>query len=190
MSGGVMSLTDKYLPEYSFREVHSCEVMARPESVIQAAAAYQPDDDPFFRKMIGLRELPMRIGMRMRGKHAEVAPPFGLHNFVALEQQDDALAYGLIGRFWRPDFGLISVSDGAAYRDFNMAGVAKLALVFSVKLQTDKITKLETETRVLCPDLASRLKFTPYWYLIRPVSGLIRGRILNSIKRESENSRN
>ncbi|MDF5809307.1 hypothetical protein P4123_21785 [Pseudomonas aeruginosa] len=30
-------------------------------------------------------------------------------------------------------------------------------------------------TRVFCPDRASRLRFTPYWVAIRPVSGLIAG---------------
>ncbi|WP_223920280.1 hypothetical protein [Aeromonas caviae] len=45
---------------------------------------------------------------------------------------------------------------------------------------------MTTQTRVFCPDLACRLKFAPYWYLIRPVSGLIRRRILGAIKAESE----
>ncbi|MDR2310147.1 MAG: hypothetical protein LBE54_04080 [Brucellaceae bacterium] len=183
-----MSLIEQYLPDYGFREVHFCVIMAKPSVVLHAAAAYQPETDPFFRKMIGLRELPMRIDARISGEQAEVAPPFGLHNFTLLEQRDDALVYGLIGRFWRLDFGLVPVGDGQAYRQFNKAGVAKLALVFSTASQGENITRLETETRVFCPDLASRLKFTPYWYLIRPVSGLIRGRILKSIKQASENS--
>lgn len=181
-----MKLTDHYLPEYSFREIHSCSVQAMPATVIRAAAEYQPEGDPFFRRMIGLRELPMRIGRYFQNQQAELQPAFGLHNFVLLEQQEHALAYGLIGRFWRPDFGLIPVADGRAYRHFDMAGVAKLVLSFSAMLQPDGTTKLETETRVFCPDLASRLKFTPYWYLIRPVSGLIRGRILASVKKASE----
>ncbi len=43
---------------------------------------------------------------------------------------------------------------------------------------------LATETRVFCPDRASRRRFTPY--LIRPFSGLIRHRILSVIKGTSE----
>jgi hypothetical protein len=55
-----------------------------------------------------------------------------------------------------------------------------------VQHQPDGLTLLVTETRVFCPDRASLLKFTPYWLLIRPVSGLIRRRILSSIKQMSE----
>ncbi|ABJ14701.1 hypothetical protein I5G24_21295 [Pseudomonas aeruginosa] len=44
-------------------------------------------------------------------------------------------------------------------------------------------TLLHTETRVFCPDRASRLRFTPYWLAIRPVSGLIRRRLLAGIER-------
>jgi hypothetical protein len=36
---------------------------------------------------------------------------------------------------------------------------------------------------VFCPDRASRLRFTPYWLAIRPVSGLIRRRLLAGIER-------
>jgi hypothetical protein len=66
--------------------------------------------------------------------------------------------------------------------------MAKLALGFSVQNASVGQTKLVTETRVHCPDRLSRLSFTPYWILIRPVSGLIRRRILNSVKGRSERS--
>lgn len=182
-----MKLISKYLPAYSFSEVHWLDVAADPRTVIEAAASYRPEDDTVFRKMIGLRELPMRLGNIFGGRRAKSPPPFGLDNFVRLERLDDSeLAYGLVGRFWRPDFGLLSVADSQAYLDFATPGIAKLALGFSAVAQENGVTRLTTETRVFCPDPACRLKFAPYWYLIRPVSGLIRGRILAAIKRASE----
>jgi hypothetical protein len=182
-----MQLIDKYLPEYSFKEVHYREVLASPATVTKNAANYRPENDPFFRKMIGLREMPMRIRNLLSTKRGYQVPPFGLHNFTLLEKQDDAeLVYGLIGRFWRPNFGLVTIPDGDAFRMFNDAGTPKLVLRFTATIQNNNITRLETETRVFCPDRASRLKFSPYWYLIRPVSGMIRGRILNNIKKASE----
>ncbi|WP_182419867.1 hypothetical protein [Bartonella sp. HY038] len=45
---------------------------------------------------------------------------------------------------------------------------------------------LQTKTRVFCPDGESRRRFAPYWYFIRPVSGLIRKRMLKAIKQQSE----
>ncbi|WP_429923703.1 hypothetical protein ACQY1H_10100 [Agrobacterium vitis] len=184
-----MTLIATYLPNYSFQEVHSCVISASTDTVISAVADYSPEADPIFRTMIGLRELPTRFASFLRGKQAQLPPPFGLHNFTLLERRDGAeLTYGLVGRFWRPDFGLVPIKDGSAFLRFDTPGVAKLALGFSAARQADGTTLLVTETRVFCPDRACWLKFAPYWYVIRPVSGLIRRRILAAMKRASESA--
>jgi hypothetical protein len=179
-----MSLIDQLLPTYQFSERHSCRVAADPAMVLDAVAAYRPDDDRFFRFLIGLRELPMRL----LAKADRIPEPFGLHNFTLLARTDEAIVYGLIGKFWRLNYGLTPVASGEAFRSFSANGVAKLALGFSVENASTGQTRLVTETRVHCPDRLSRLSFTPYWILIRPVSGLIRRRILNSVKGMSEGS--
>lgn len=180
------SLVDCYLPIFQFSETHECMIAAEPAFTIKALVDYQPKNDRFFRTMIGLREAPMRFVGFLTGKTQERSEPFGLHNFTLLEQRDDALVYGLIGQFWKLDYGLRPVVDGNDFTTFDGAQAAKLALSFSAARQADGRTRLVTETRVFCPDRATRLKFLPYWLLIRPVSGLIRRRILSSIKRQSE----
>jgi len=179
-----MSLIDQLLPAYQFSERHSCRMAAEPAMVLDAVPAYRPDDDRFFRFMIGLRELPMHL----LAKADRIPEPFGLHNFTLLARTDEAIVYGLIGKFWRLNYGLMPVVSGEAFRSFSENGVAKLALSFAVENASAGQTRLVTETRVHCPDRQSRLSFTPYWILIRPVSGLIRRRILNSVKGESERS--
>jgi hypothetical protein len=185
-----MELIDKYLPEHSFRETHSRNVLADPEATIAAASGYRPDSDPFFRAAIAIRELPVRVLAALGGKRETAAPPFGLSNFTLLESRPGReLAYGLAGRFWRFDYGLVPIADGTTFRAFGAPGVAKLVLGISATRQGNGNTKLVTETRVFCPDRATYRSFAPYWYLIRPVSGMIRGRMLNSIQRASEGSR-
>lgn len=182
-----MALIDDYLPLHQFSERHFRDIAAGPDRVMQAAAAYQPDGDRFFTAMIGLRELPMRVAAALKGGKADLPPVFGLHNFTRLDERPGReLVFGLVGQFWKPDFGLASIPDGAAFRAFDQPGFVKLALGFSATVQPAGLTRLVTETRVFCPDPASRRRFTPYWYLVRPVSGLIRGRILRSIQRASE----
>lgn len=181
-----MERIDRYLPDYDFVERHGCEVTASPDVVIAAAAAYRPESDPFFRRAIALREAPMR-GLRRLMRRRDPAPAsFGMQNFLLLEQTAESLVYGLVGRFWRADYGLVTLADGLAYRSFDEPGVPKLALAFSTEAIGDGRTRLSTETRVFCPDRGAWLRFAPYWYVIRPVSGLIRSRILASIKRQSE----
>jgi hypothetical protein len=39
---------------------------------------------------------------------------------------------------------------------------------------------------LFCPTPVMRRKFAPYWYVIRPVSGLIRRRMLGRIRQQAE----
>ncbi|MDQ0437732.1 hypothetical protein QO014_002124 [Kaistia dalseonensis] len=180
-------MLDDYLPDYDFSERHCRNVAARPDTIIEAASAYRAESDPFFRAMIGVREIPMRLAGWLGGRRAGLPPTFSLDNFTLLDRRDGSeLVYGLVGQFWRSDFGLVSIADGTAFRAFDRPGIAKLVLGFSTEPGAGGLTKLTTETRIFCPDPVSRRKFAPYWYLIRPVSGLIRGRVLTSIRRASE----
>jgi len=175
-----MPLIDSYLPLYQFSETHSCRIAADAAPILDAAGRYKPEDDLFFRAMIGLREMPARLLGRRGSK------PFGMQNFTLLERTDRALVYGLAGQFWRPDYGLRPITDGSAFREFQEPGVPRLALSFEVASQAGGAHRLTTETRVFCPDAVSRRKFRFYWLLIRPVSGLIRSRILASIRKTAE----
>ena len=172
-----MPLIDSYLPRFQFSEIHSCRIAAEPASILEAVAAYKPEDDRFSRAMIGLREVPAR----RRGSE-----PFGMRNFTLLERTELALVYGLVGQFWQADYGLRKIADGPAFKAFGEAGVPRLALGFEIVPETEGIHRFTTQTRVFCPDDFSRRKFRPYWLLIRPVSGLIRRRILASIRKAAE----
>jgi hypothetical protein len=181
-----MSLIDRYVPTFSFNELHALVIDAPSEAILSAVLAYRPEKDPFFRVMIGLRELPARIAGAVRGTHPLPKRAFGMDDFTILEQDDREVVFGLIGQFWRPDFGLAEVPDGAAFSAFDTARFVKLALNFSITPQSDRRLQLMTETRAFCPDPYSKRKLMLYWYAVRPISGLIRGRILASIKRSSE----
>jgi hypothetical protein len=92
------------------------------------------------------------------------------------------VAYGLAGQFWRLDYGLIPVADGQTFA--RLQGEPKLVLNVCVEPEADGC-RLVTRTRVHCPTEALRRRFAPYWYLIRPVSGFIRRRLLAQIHRTS-----
>ena len=76
---------------------------------------------------------------------------------------------------------MITLDSTAAFARFDQLGVPKLVLNFSTEIMSDGRIRLSTETRVFCNDRHSILRFTPYWWLIRPVSGLIRRRLLKRI---------
>jgi hypothetical protein len=100
------------------------------------------------------------------------------------------VVFGLTGRFWQADYGQVSLQNSEDFLSFNAHGAARLALNFSVECLANSRTRLATETRVFCLDAEAKRKFTPYWYLIRPVSGLIRQKMLATIGRNGPQFRN
>ena len=181
-NGAVLSLVDHFLQRRQFHERHACDVAAPPDVILEAVAQYRPEADPVFKFAMSLREAPKRF-LKTAG---DPQPPFGFHSFSHLGRDERSTVYGLIGRFWTPDFDLRVITSGEAFRSFDEAGVAKLVLAFEVDPAPEGLTRLTTETRVFCPDRTSRMSFTPYWMIIRPVSGLIRRRMLASIRRDCE----
>lgn len=180
------ALIDKYLPRYQFSERHTVDIPAPRAAVMAAVERFRPDDDAFFRAAIGVRELPMRLAASLGRRVAARQPAFGVANFTLLEQAgDEERVLGMAGRFWQLDYGQSAVADGAAFLAFGQPGTAKLALAFATEALGGNCTRLRTETRVGCSDRASLRSFAPYWYLIRPVSGLIRRRMLSAIRRDA-----
>ena len=171
------------LPHYQFSESHQRHGQASPASLLQATLALDHSQLPLVKAAIFLRELPGRLS---RQAALQGRAPFGMQEFTLLHQSDEQLHFGLVGRFWRPDFGLETIADAQAFTAFRQPGIAKLLLSFYASRTATGDSLLQTDTRIFCPDRRSQLLFTPYWYLIRPVSGLIRQRILATIIQQAQ----
>lgn len=177
-----MKLINRYLPEYQFAEEHSRYIPAPPERVLDVIGRPDVVDDPVARILIALREIPNRLAGRLGfASNLHHHPSFGIANFTFLGRDGNReLAYGLAGRFWQSDYGLVAVVDAAAFSALNPSGIAKLVMNFTAEAE-DFGTRLTTRTRVWCGDDATRRNFNPYWLLIRPASGLIRRRLLKRV---------
>jgi hypothetical protein len=181
-----MSLLDRYLPVYQFVERHGILVDGAAGAVLDAIQAYDPSADRLSRRMTVLRELPGRWLAKLGFAGTSRPDTFGTSDFIPLDRDGDReMAAGLVGRFWRLDYGLVALPDAAAFTAFAAPGTAKLVIGFLAEPQDDR-TRLVTETRVWCPDRRSRLLFTPYWLVIRLASGLIRRRFLHRVKQAIE----
>ncbi len=179
------TLLDTYLPTYQFSERHAAWVNASPRDVLDVIMDYDFASDSFTAALMALRRLPGRVLSKML---SQVAMPanFTMRTFIPLARDGDReMAAGLVGRFWRLDGGLVPIADADAFLHYAEPGVPKLVMNFSAEPE-GKGTRLSTETRVYCPDAPSRLCFTPYWYVIRLGSGLIRRRFLSRIRAQFE----
>ena len=173
-----MPLIDDFLPVFQFRERHELVTRASPKALLNAVLLPGVTDDPWARVFIRLREAPDRLLGSRSGLAGRAN--FGIDDFMILGRDaDHELAFGLVGRFWQRDYGLVTLAHPRQqFAGFSEPGLAKLVLNFSTEALPGGGTRLMTETRVHCVDASARRRFTPYWWLIRPVSGWIRRRLL------------
>lgn len=179
-----MKLMNRLLPEWQFAERHALQL--DHTTAAQASASIVPGlsaPDPWVQRAIAVREMPGRL-LRRLGLSSNTLPPqsFGFHSFTCLGQAPDReVVFGLAGQFWQLDYGLRPVADAAAFA--GMTDQPRLLLNVCVEPLNAQACRLVTHTRVHCPTKAQRRRFAPYWYAIRPVSGLIRQRLVQRIAR-------
>ena len=170
-------LQDKYLPQYHFTEYHSILISKSPEDIYPLADELDFRDSLIIRCLFALRGMPSRM-MNKKGLEHD--------RFVELEQiKNKEIIIGLIGQFWRPS-GNLQQFHPHEFASFNKTGFAKASWNFKLIEESERSTKLETETRIYCTDEPTRNKFSRYWFFIRPFSGIIRKEILKSIKKKAE----
>lgn len=167
-----MSAADA-LPRYHHRERHSVSVAASPELALKAA------------REATLAELPLaQLLFRIRGLGgtAPAGRLWGLFAANGFAQFDDE-TFVLVGQPWRLSGARRPETDD--FRAFSEPGYAKMALDLRGVPDADG-TRLLTETRVLLTDRGARLRFAPYWLVVRPFSGLTRRSWLRAAKRRAE----
>lgn len=175
-------ILNSLLPKYQFSEHHTTVVLATPERTWEALEAMDLSDSRIANVLMTLWRIPARLVIK--------PPPdrnMSVDDFIQLEKRPQTdLARGLIGGRNAPkDKAAI---DSKAFRDFDAPGCIKLVWAFWLTDLGDDRVRVDTETRVLCTDRKTLRSFTFYWYAIRLWSGLIRLRLLASIKRVAESA--
>jgi hypothetical protein len=179
----------RLLPNFQFEERHSLQGIAgSQEHIIEAIANFDDRRDAVLSRLLWARELPGRWLFRLTPSRG--IPParerFGLADFVELERGPSEIAFGLAGKLWKMDFGLIGLADQQAFMHLSEPSIAKLVLTFRATPQAQDRCELETVTRVFCTDASSLRWMRAYWAAIRPFSGWVRGRILRQLKQSVE----
>ncbi len=168
------------LPEYQFSEHHTTVVLGKPDRVFEAVEAMDLSDSRIARVLMRLWRIPAKmVSKKVSDRNMSVA------DFITLIRTPPTdLARGLIGGRNAPA-DKASV-DAEAFRVFDAPGCIKLVWAFWLTDLGDDRVRVDTETRVLCTDQKTLRAFRIYWLIIRPWSGLIRMRLLASIKRTAE----
>ncbi|MCB0284095.1 MAG: hypothetical protein H6627_12525 [Calditrichae bacterium] len=180
-------LLDKYLFKYEKKEYHKIEINAGVDEIYRSVVNINLKESFIIKFLFKLRGLNRLFSWKKSSTDIGLSG-FTQNGFILLaEKTNRYIILGLAGKFWTPAGALkkMPVSD---FVNFNENGFAKAVWSFEIS-EKNGVNILETETRIHCPDRISRLKFSIYWTLIRPFSGLIRKEMLRIVKKSAEKSK-
>lgn len=153
---------DDVLPAYEFAARHEIAVDADPARADRALRQVTFGEVPIVRVLLLAR------GLGPRRSEEAVLDAMRRRATVVEDVPGEGIVLSLRGQFWRlrgrgPEPAATAVVDFRA-----------------------EPGRLTTETRVHVPDVVSRRRFTRYWRVVRPFSGLTRVLMLRAAKRRAE----
>ena len=169
-----VKLIDKYLPGYSFKEYHETLINSPIEKVYKKAKNFDLSKSNLIKWLFKIRGLPTNR-MNLQGFISDMG-------FTNIEE--NIPIENLIGFWARYKIAPVTSPD-----DFiNNSYQARVKVVWNFYLEelSSNQTRLSTETRVLCMSPFTKLTFGLYWIIIKPFSGVIRKKMLQIIKQDSE----
>lgn len=184
-----MKLIDSYVPDSDAAEFHSIVIRASPQAVWKTLHSIDFGEIFIAKLLLGLRALPALIfdpGAGRKGRRRFTLADLQAAGFGKLAERPGAeIVLGVTGRFWSPVHN-VDPFEAQAFKSTVQPGRARAVWDFVIESGEGDGTLLSTETRVVCGDPLSRVKFRAYWTLVRPFSGLIRILMLRAIRSRCE----
>lgn len=107
----------------------------------------------------GLPEMPKSVRLRDMA-----AFPLDKGGWILLgERQGEEIAFGLVGKFWRPVIEFASIQNAVEFLAFSEPGFAKTVYSLSVRALDDRRTLLTGTMRTATTDATARNWFRRYW---------------------------
>jgi hypothetical protein len=176
---------DRHLESYDVRTSHAIEIDAAPAETYRAVRNVDLGRSLPILALAAVRGIPHFVTGKVRPSRSITVDTILQLGFTILEEKPPSdLVMGAVGRFWRPDSGLVPVTP-EEFRSFEEPGYARATMSFTVE-EHGRGSLLETETRVACTDASALRRFSLYWRVIGPFSGLIRRLMLDQVKRAAE----
>lgn len=188
-------LIDDFLPRFDVSERHRIRVRASMQATYVALKTSDLAASALSRTLLFLRAVPNALLRGLPGIRALASrrhEPVTLSAFesagfrILAEHAPEEIVIGLEGRFWMPAATLCTPGAAEFLGSAPLPGTARAVWNFTVRDLGGGACELTTETRVLCADRSARIRFLPYWMLIRIGSGLIRRTMLAAIRRTAE----
>lgn len=173
-------LQNKYLAQSDIAKIEMIRINAPVEKIYPLIENLSFRDSKLIYWLFKLRGIPVPESLSLAGLEKI--------RFIKLDAiPNKEIIIGLIGQFWTPT-GKLKKFNPNEFLGFRDPDFAKATWSFELDEESDSVTVLKTETRVLCLKDNTRRKFKFYWTIIQPFSSWIRREILKSVKRQAENA--
>lgn len=205
-----MMLIESFAPDPDAAESHKIEIAASCETVYRTLWTTDLGSSPVVKGLLALRSMPkfvlglgrlcanqkitlqtlkfvLGLGRRRASQKITLQALIDAGFGRLAEDPGREIVLGVVGRFWQPA-GAILPYNQENFLGPVPPGLARGVWNFKVEEANTGRTVLSTETRVVCGDESSKLKFRIYWLVVRPFSGLIRLIMLREVRRASERS--
>lgn len=172
----MLSIIDKYLPSYTFREYHEIPIKAPALETYNCAKQLDFSKSAFIRLLFKIRGLPTKR-MTIDGFVSDMG-------FTKLEENppEEFLVGFWVKRKIHP------IPNFEAFTSNTISPRLKAVWNFKIDAVDADEVILSTETRVLCMGTAAKISFGFYWMIIRFFSGEIRKIMLRLIKASAESA--
>jgi hypothetical protein len=171
-------LVDEFLPEFDVSDeietVVAADVATTWRTLMEADLIEVGRRRPFVAVLGAVRILPEIVWQLLHGEQpigrperltlrdATKLPVAGGGWTLLGEHPEEEIAFGLVGRFWRPVIEYAQV-DPAAFRDFAQPGFAKTVHALGTRRTEDGKTLLWAIMRTSTTDERARTWFRRYW---------------------------
>jgi hypothetical protein len=171
------SILDNYLNYFHFSEYHEIVIDQACDKVYPVLKEIDFTDSRIIRFLFWIRGLSVKSG---------TLDDFIKMGFILLQEKEgEEIVLGFLGG--AEGFTKVSAQEFVNVGEGNWKkAFIKGAWNFSTLQISEKITRLTTETRVLCTGKRAKIIFSIYWFFISPFSRWIRRIMLRMIKRNVE----
>lgn len=186
---------DKFLPEYSFNEVHTVRIKATPDEIKKVLHETGVQDIPVIHLLMKIRGIAdENVDMSDRASKSN----FGTDTFTTPDFNFFILSDEEFLTFMILKSSILTKTKTAAppevnspdeFLGFDKPGYVKVAVNFRFISNGNDETLVSTETRVHGSGRVDGQRFARYWRIIYPGSAIIRRVWLDTIKRKAEAAR-
>ena len=170
------------MPEFEQRMVQEITIQASPEEVRSAIEAMELSDMPLAEVLAWIRNLG-RTGEAHPVNFEQAAAAFGALP-IATKQTHEVVG-GLIGRFWKRDYGIRLMRNVEEFKAFQDPAYTKALTNFWFDDYREGKTTVRTETRIHSLGVKSRRRFHGYWSVVSLGVRIYMGSVLRGIARSA-----